>query len=115
VPEIKFLPKFVQPSDVVLDVGANHGLYAYHLSRLVGPTGCVHAFEPIPLNLTILRHTVKSLGLTNVVVHPNACGDEDCTARFCVLLDHGIPQLGWPRRQNFEGLRFECEVVLLEV
>src|SRR5580700_8490754 len=74
-PEIDLLPRFVHSGDTVLDVGAGHGLYTYHLSHLVGTTGTVHAFEPIPLNLRILRHTVKSQALSNVIIHPQGCGD----------------------------------------
>jgi len=114
VPEIATLPKFVGPGESVLDVGGNHGLYAYHLSRLVGPSGRVHTFEPVPLNLGILRHTVKTLGLKNVTVHPVGCSDLPGSATFCVLLDHGIPQLGWPRRQESGGLKFECDMVRLD-
>ncbi len=114
VPEIAMLPKFVCAGDTVLDVGANHGLYAYHLSRLVGASGRVHTFEPVPLNLGILRYTVKHLRLNNVTIHPEGCGEEPGSARFCVLLDHGIPQLGWPRRQEAEGLKFQCGIVRLD-
>ncbi len=113
-PEIAMLPKFVRAGDTVIDVGGNHGLYTYHLSRLVGPLGQVHTFEPIPLNLGILRHTVKNLELNNVTVHPEGCGDKAGSATFCVLLDHGIPQLGWPRRQEADGLKFQCDLVRLD-
>jgi hypothetical protein len=106
-PEIAVLPHFVRSGDTVLDVGGNHGLYTYHLSRLVGPSGRVHTFEPVPPNLGILQYTVSSLGLKNVTVHPEGCGDEPGSATFCVLLDHGIPELAWPRRQEAEGLKFQ--------
>lgn len=114
VPEIEMLPKFIRAGDTVLDIGGNHGLYSYHLSHLVGPSGQVHTFEPVPLNLSILRHTVKNLGLKNVTVHPEGCGDKSGSAMFCVLLDHGIPQLGWPRRQEAKGLKFQCDIVRLD-
>jgi len=43
--------------DVVVDVGANIGLYAIALARRVGTGGRVHAFEPDPANfLTLDRH-----------------------------------------------------------
>ncbi len=114
VPEIAVLPKFVRSGDTVLDVGGNHGLYTYHLSRLVGPSGRVHTFEPVPPNLGIMRHTIKTLALNNVTVHPYGCGDKPGSAMFCVLLDHGVPQLGWPRPQEAQGLRFDCEIVRLD-
>src|SRR5262245_35964871 len=47
-PELELLPKLVERGDTVLDIGANFGLYAYYLSRAVGPSGRVYCFEPIP-------------------------------------------------------------------
>lgn len=52
--------------DSVIDVGANFGFYTAYLSRLVGETGSVYSFEPIPLTFEILLHNIKSLPLRNV-------------------------------------------------
>jgi len=43
---IAWLDKLVKRGMTVVDVGANFGYYTVRLSRLVGPTGQVHAFEP---------------------------------------------------------------------
>jgi FkbM family methyltransferase len=40
--------KLLAPGDTVLDIGANHGVYALHAAVAVGPRGHVHAFEPNP-------------------------------------------------------------------
>lgn len=40
--------KLLAPGDTVLDLGANHGVYALHAALAVGPRGQVHAFEPNP-------------------------------------------------------------------
>ncbi len=40
--------RFLAPGDVVVDVGAHTGLHLVAFADLVGPTGKVHAFEPIP-------------------------------------------------------------------
>jgi FkbM family methyltransferase len=112
-PELDLLSNFVRFGDTVLDIGGNHGLYAYHLSRLVGPSGRVHTFEPLPPNLTILKYVKKRCHLNNVTVHPYGCGEKPGREPFCVPLDHGIPQLGWGR-QGTDGLRFDCEIVKLD-
>lgn len=36
------------PGSVVLDVGANVGIYTRVLSETVGAAGRVHSFEPLP-------------------------------------------------------------------
>ena len=59
----------VAPGDVVLDIGAHHGLYTLLLSRLVGESGLVHAFEPHPSNVEKLRENIELNGMANVVVN----------------------------------------------
>lgn len=54
-PELEILPYAVRPGDTVLDIGANFGLYAYHLAKLVGETGRVYCFEPVPFTSRTLR------------------------------------------------------------
>lgn len=112
-PEIESLRYFVTQGDVVIDVGGNHGLYAYHLSHLVGLSGRVHTFEPLPPNLSILAHTIKKHKLSNVLVHPQGCGMRAETVTFGVALDHGVPLL-WLARQGEGGLRFQCDVIRLD-
>ena len=68
--EIRTLCALIHPGDTVLDVGANIGLHTLYLSRAVGPTGIVHAFEPDPANVALLRHNLARNKCTNVVVHP---------------------------------------------
>jgi FkbM family methyltransferase len=75
--EIAFLSSFVKPGDLVLDVGANIGLYSLHLSRAVGPEGRVFAFEPDPANLQLLKENIAINHCDNVTVFPVALGAED--------------------------------------
>jgi FkbM family methyltransferase len=63
--ERKLLRRTLSPGDVAVDVGANIGIYTQLLSRWVGPTGLVHAFEPSPENFRRLRSATGKL--------PNVC------------------------------------------
>ncbi len=47
-PEFQRLHEFVHDGDWVIDIGANDGRYTARLSTLVGKTGRVFAFEPVP-------------------------------------------------------------------
>jgi FkbM family methyltransferase len=62
--EIDFLTKTIKPGMVVLDIGANIGFYTEIVSKLVGSTGKIHAFEPDSLNFQRLQK--KLLGCSNV-------------------------------------------------
>jgi len=72
--EIELLCSLIKPGNVVLDVGANIGLYTLPMSRAVGSTGTVVAFEPDPDNLRILKQNVEHNNCTNVLVMPFALG-----------------------------------------
>lgn len=59
---------YVKPGFIVYDIGANAGFYTLLASRLVGASGRVHAFEPLPENLSYLRRHVEINRLSNVRV-----------------------------------------------
>src|SRR6266567_666768 len=58
---------------VVVDAGANIGIYSEFLSRCVGPTGIVHSFEPAPENFKRLRAATRKL--SNVRLSQAAVGE----------------------------------------
>lgn len=47
--------RWLAPGRVVYDLGAHAGFYTLLAARPVGPAGRVHAFEPLPELLSILR------------------------------------------------------------
>lgn len=56
------LTSAIRPGDVVWDVGANVGLYTTKFSELVGSTGEVVAFEPVPSCYAELTQRARPLG-----------------------------------------------------
>ena len=65
--------KSMQSDDVVLDVGANVGMYTVPIAK---KTQTVYACELDPLNIAILKENLFLNSVTeNVVVLPFACGD----------------------------------------
>lgn len=64
----KILARLVRPGDVAIDVGANFGWFAVQLARLVGPTGQVHAFEPVPFIHELARENLVLNGLSDAVI-----------------------------------------------
>ncbi len=69
--------QMVRPGDTVLDIGANLGLVTVLLSRLVGPQGQVHSFEPNPDIVDLLQQSIQRSGATNVTLHPCALGQQE--------------------------------------
>ena len=69
--ERELLRKILFQGAVVVDVGANIGIYSQFLSRCIGPTGLVHSFEPSPDNFKRLSAATRDLSnvrLTQAVV-----------------------------------------------
>ena len=61
-PEFGRLHEWIHPGDWVIDVGANVGIFTRRMSELVGPTGRVIAFEPIPSTFELLASNTADLG-----------------------------------------------------
>jgi len=59
--ERQLLKKILFPGAVVVDAGANIGIYSQFLSLRVGPSGVVHSFEPSPKNFMRLRSATRKL------------------------------------------------------
>jgi FkbM family methyltransferase len=86
VAEQEVMRSVVSLGQMVLDIGANLGLHSVLLSKLVGLTGRLHAFEPNPALLATLRLTIAGLG--NATLHPFALSSRAGTATFFVPADH---------------------------
>ena len=68
----------------VMDVGANLGLYSLLISRAVGPSGKVYAFEPVPEIFARLKEHIALNNATNIVPVPIALSDEKGTVKMSV-------------------------------
>jgi FkbM family methyltransferase len=82
-PELRLIPELVAPGETAVDVGANYGLWCWHLARALAPGGRVIAFEPIPPTARSLRRIVKLLGVSHAVeIHEAGCGERHETTTF---------------------------------
>src|SRR5947199_8593010 len=80
--ERELLKQILFPGAVVVDVGANIGIYSEFLSRCVGPTGLVHSFEPSPDNFRRLR--VATRNLSNVRLSQAAVGERSGESKLYI-------------------------------
>jgi FkbM family methyltransferase len=77
--ELQFFLQFINPGDVVVDVGANLGAFTVPLAKAVGPLGHVHAFEPQRLINQRLNANIALNILDNVNVYHAAVGSSSGT------------------------------------
>ncbi len=107
--DAKALPRILKPGDFAIDVGAFVGFYTQRLSRLVGPTGQVWSFEPVPQTYEILVTAGERLGLTNVRFLHFAVSDREETATMEIPRYTGGGESWWDARiiqpQGHQGPR----------
>jgi FkbM family methyltransferase len=64
--EFFFLNQFLKPGMVVMDVGANEGLYSLFASSRIGPGGIVLAIEPSEREFIRLKKNIALNQMTNI-------------------------------------------------
>jgi FkbM family methyltransferase len=66
---MRVMTRLLDPGSVAYDVGANYGMHTLLMARLVGSTGRVFAFEPVPEIFAALSGNIKlnNFGNTSAV------------------------------------------------
>lgn len=82
--EVRFLRGLIQPGQQVVDVGANYGVYAMSMAKVVGPQGRVWAFEPASETARCLTESSALNGFGQVVVRQVALSSESGTAQLAL-------------------------------
>lgn len=80
--EVAFFAAYLQPGMNVLDIGANLGVYAIPMARLVGPSGQVFAYEPGSIARRLLERSRSENALGNLSVSAAAISDSARKARL---------------------------------
>ena len=88
------IKKYVTPGAIVVDIGANIGIYTKFLSKVAGNKGKVHAFEPSPDNF--LRLKAYTQKLSNVVIHQKAIGKTTGQLKLYVSYDLNVDHRTYP-------------------
>lgn len=86
--EYQVIGGLIGEGDTVVDIGANVGHYTLLFSRLVGASGRVVAFEPIPTTFDLLASNVVSAGRDNATLINAAVTDNPSAVRFTVPEDN---------------------------
>jgi FkbM family methyltransferase len=91
--------RVLRPGMVVVDIGANIGLYTLIAAEKVGREGRVIAYEPDPSNFQNLLSNLKLNGFDHVDARPKAVADQSRSLRlYLSQLHRGLHQI-----HPFEG------------
>lgn len=82
--EITFTKKVLRENDIVLDIGANIGLFSIIASKIVGERGKVIAYEPSPITYKRLVENIEMNKLQNIVTRPVGLSEKQGKLKFNV-------------------------------
>lgn len=74
--ELAYIRQTVKPGQNVLDLGANVGFFAMEMASLVGPSGTVVAFEPLPHLANLVERSIHENHLEAYVTLKQAAAGE---------------------------------------
>ena len=104
---------------IILDLGANIGVTSYHLAK-ARPKSTVLSFEPLAVNMDILKRLKKIFGLKNIKEYLLAVGNENTTLKMVMPVINKVPMHGLSHalhrdiKENNSGLMFEAPMVRLD-
>ncbi len=82
--------RFAREGGVLLDCGANIGLFTVAMALACGERGTVYAFEPVAAARRALLRNLAASGCTNVVVFPFAVGEGRQERELVVMPEGGF-------------------------
>jgi len=94
-PSMRWLEANLKPGAVVLDIGANIGVFTLKMAELVGDSGKVLAFEPHPTNASQLLENISLNNLENCSLYQIALGDRTCLVQMPAVdpLNQGMAKI----------------------
>ena len=95
--EFHFIKRYLQRASVVVDVGANVGVYTLWISQYLGSEGRLIAFEPDPENYLRCAENIRQNDLAMVELEQKAVSNRSGALEFSVGKDmenHLIPDEG---------------------
>jgi FkbM family methyltransferase len=66
--EINFVRHFVRQGMRAIDIGANFGLYALNIAKIIGDNGKLWAFEPAKSTASCLKSSISENNFNNIVL-----------------------------------------------
>ena len=106
---IELIKKIVQPGMKCIDAGAHIGFYTCLMASLVGESGKVYAFEPMPSNFELLLKNIAENRFQRMVrAYQHVCSDEagNITASKIPNM-FVVGQVGGAERVTAEAVRLD--------
>jgi len=80
----EIMRRFIQPDDIILELGANIGYYVLLEATVLSDKGYIYAVEPYPENVELLSENVALNNVKNVEIYNMAVSNTKGTAKLYV-------------------------------
>ena len=84
----KIMQKHIRHNDIVFDIGSNIGYTSIAMSKIVGNSGLVYAFEPVPANIDDFKTNIALNKCNNITLISKALSNVN------EMIDFRIPEMG---------------------
>ncbi len=74
----------LSPGDTFIDIGANVGYHAMLAASVVGKSGKIIAFEPLPSNCELIKQSIAENNFEHVTLYPHAVGEKEDNLKLMV-------------------------------
>jgi len=111
------LRRYLAKGDVVLDVGANIGVFSLLAAECVGPAGRVVAVEPLAANRVLLARSAQESGFRQIELVSGAASDRPGVIELRVhptTSNSARPEAAGPRLLGAEGATVAVPAVVLD-
>ena len=71
-PELEWIETILSSKGVLIDIGANAGVYTLCGSKIVGEKGVVYSFEPNAICIDLLKKSIRLNKMNNITLIPEA-------------------------------------------
>lgn len=95
----KIIPEMVKQGNIIIEIGANIGYYAFIESRLVGQEGKIYAIEPSPSNFAKLVKNIKLNNYKNIECFQIGIGDRKTKAKMYVSTHSNLNSLFYQKNR----------------
>ena len=111
--------KLFSDGGIILDLGANIGATSYHLAKKF-PQSTIYSFEPLNVNMNILRRIKQKFGLNNIREYEVAVSDKNGTLEMVMpvirnVKMHGLSHvLNDENNENNTGIKYQVKAVCID-
>lgn len=112
IEELRYLNEILPNDSVILDIGANIGLFSLVLASK-SKNIKVHAFEPIQLNADLISVSKQINHLHNLTINQTCVGATDGIVEFSVSTDSAYSSMIDSGRKQ-EAERINCPICMLD-